>query len=124
MHTLRRRLGLLSLSAAMVLALAAPAYASSSTKSLPNGCTITAQNSYSSNHAVASTTKAGGTCYKIQVKFQYYDDSSGTYKWKDSGYQNSPSVSKDAYTSVQPTISHHNGQATSGGTLWGFGLYF
>lgn len=112
------------LSLMAVLVMAVPAWAASHTQTLPNGCTITATNSYGSNHAVASTYKAGGTCYTVNVRFQYWNPNTGTYQWVDSGYQNAPSVSRDAYTPVKPSQSNHNAQATSGGVKWGFPLNF
>lgn len=127
-----KRILLIVASIALFLGITAlPAAAQNQTRMLPNGCQISAFNSFSSGGNGGTFTGGigwnGGTCYNLRLRMTYLPSGGSFYVQYDSGYitANVGSFFHTLYN-VTPipgnNATQHSAQATAGGTEWGFGM--
>ncbi len=120
-----KRLGTLTLAAALFMSLMGPAANAASTNNvlLPNGCQIDGSLSYGWDiSTIWAKTHEDFGCAKMQTKLRFYDG----WNWVThetpyhAGDQYS-NVSLTRNSSERPQWSDHNGLA--GGSAWGFRVY-
>ncbi len=123
-----KRLGTLTLAAALFMSLMGPAANAASTNNvlLPNGCQIDGSLTYNSvTYVIKAKTHEDFGCELMQAKIRFYDTNNSKWVTHASAWDEGDrykNVYLTKYSDREPLWSDHNGIAN--GSNWGFRVYY